>query len=91
MNSGLEVRPVPHVLKVSIRVAQILSPIGRGAFFHVVGGEASARLNLGDQGFCIVDVPVLVRIDEHKVKRPWQILHQLMGIGVPKYILFIIL
>jgi len=51
VDAGFKVRVVLHVLKVSIRIAHVGCPGGLGAFFHVVGSDAAALFDLGDQSF----------------------------------------
>ena len=53
-----------------------------------MGRKAAADFKFGCQGDKIIFVPVLIGVGEYKVKGPFELFHQIMGVGQARIDIF---
>ena len=58
--------------------------MSRSRFLNIVRRYTAPGFKFGDTGFCVIGVPIFIRINKNKIEEPWKLIHQLVGIGKPR-------
>ena len=83
MNAGLKFWEAFHVSVIFFRAVPVASRTMGPWFNDIVRCDASPGFNFRNQVFCVLGIPIFIRIDKDKIKRARKLLDQLMGIGMP--------